>query len=314
MNGRMYDPILGRMLSTDNFVQNKANTQDYNRYTYAINNPMRFIDPSGEFLGDLFGGMFKNTPAKLTQAQIDRANALALEYAKATAIAQSILFSIATAGAFSALPFANTLGIIASSAWSSLSSYSYSGGKTDIVVGFGVGSYNFSTGELGHLGNEENSALEDVGFALGALANISDSVTYSDKLNMAKQQAQTPAEQREIFDQKFKVTKKDKYILANGKGNPRYAVDKFGKPKTPSGWNSLDHDITYYDNGADGALSAFLNTSPDVLQADKTLLLVSRLASGTKYAGQVKLGAYFFIGFKSAANNAYFNHIFFNRR
>ncbi|MEW6773496.1 MAG: RHS repeat-associated core domain-containing protein [Bacteroidota bacterium] len=48
MNGRMYDPQIGRMLSPDNFVQSADATQAYNRYTYALNNPLRYKDPSGE--------------------------------------------------------------------------------------------------------------------------------------------------------------------------------------------------------------------------------------------------------------------------
>ncbi|MBI4648408.1 MAG: hypothetical protein HY738_17950, partial [Bacteroidia bacterium] len=37
MNGRMYDPVLGRMLSPDNFVQSPNNPQNYNRYAYCLN-------------------------------------------------------------------------------------------------------------------------------------------------------------------------------------------------------------------------------------------------------------------------------------
>lgn len=50
MNGRLYDPKLHRFLSPDNFVQDPYNTQNYNRYGYAMNNPLMFVDPSGEFL------------------------------------------------------------------------------------------------------------------------------------------------------------------------------------------------------------------------------------------------------------------------
>ena len=50
MNGRMYDPILGRMLSPDNYVQDPFDIQNYNRYTYCLNNPLKYTDPSGEFL------------------------------------------------------------------------------------------------------------------------------------------------------------------------------------------------------------------------------------------------------------------------
>ncbi|MGB9748079.1 MAG: RHS repeat domain-containing protein, partial [Bacteroidales bacterium] len=47
MNGRVYDPCLGRFLSPDIVVQNPASTQDYNRYSYVLNNPLKYTDPSG---------------------------------------------------------------------------------------------------------------------------------------------------------------------------------------------------------------------------------------------------------------------------
>jgi RHS repeat-associated protein len=47
MNGRMYDPILGRMLSPDNEVTYPLNAQNYNRYSYCLNNPTKYTDPSG---------------------------------------------------------------------------------------------------------------------------------------------------------------------------------------------------------------------------------------------------------------------------
>jgi len=50
MNGRMYDPLLGRMLSPDNYVQAPGNSQNFNRYSYAMNNPLVYTDPDGEFI------------------------------------------------------------------------------------------------------------------------------------------------------------------------------------------------------------------------------------------------------------------------
>lgn len=59
MNGRMYDPVLGRMLSPDNFIQGSYNTQSYNRYSYCINNPLIFTDKDGQWFGidDLISGL-----------------------------------------------------------------------------------------------------------------------------------------------------------------------------------------------------------------------------------------------------------------
>ena len=46
-NVRMYDPALGRFLSPDPFMQSSLNTQNFNRYSYCLNNPLKFTDPSG---------------------------------------------------------------------------------------------------------------------------------------------------------------------------------------------------------------------------------------------------------------------------
>ncbi len=66
MNGRLYDADLKRMLSPDNYVQDPSNSQNFNRYQYGFNNPLKWNDPSGEFgvlaalgaiaLGSLIGG------------------------------------------------------------------------------------------------------------------------------------------------------------------------------------------------------------------------------------------------------------------
>ncbi|MCV9926616.1 FG-GAP-like repeat-containing protein [Flavobacterium sp. LS1R49] len=48
MNSRLYDPVLHRFLSADNYVQNIGNTQNFNQYGYVYNNPLRYTDPSGD--------------------------------------------------------------------------------------------------------------------------------------------------------------------------------------------------------------------------------------------------------------------------
>jgi hypothetical protein len=47
MNGRIYDPLLGRFLSADLVVQFPGNLQSYNRYSYVENNPLTRFDPTG---------------------------------------------------------------------------------------------------------------------------------------------------------------------------------------------------------------------------------------------------------------------------
>lgn len=53
MNGRIYDPEIGRFLSPDPYVQVPEYSQNFNRYTYVLNNPLSYTDPSGHFIVEL---------------------------------------------------------------------------------------------------------------------------------------------------------------------------------------------------------------------------------------------------------------------
>jgi hypothetical protein len=67
MNGRIYDPLLGRMLSADLFVQFMGNVQSYNRYSYNRNNPLSLIDPTG-----YASGTGQKTPEELAREQAEQ--------------------------------------------------------------------------------------------------------------------------------------------------------------------------------------------------------------------------------------------------
>lgn len=47
MNGRVYDPSIGRFITADPLVSDPVNGQNYNRYSYVLNNPTNLTDPSG---------------------------------------------------------------------------------------------------------------------------------------------------------------------------------------------------------------------------------------------------------------------------
>jgi RHS repeat-associated protein len=61
MNGRLFDPTLGRFLQTDPFVQDPKNLQNYNRYAYCLNNPLTCTDPTG----------FETTTIEITGQRFD---------------------------------------------------------------------------------------------------------------------------------------------------------------------------------------------------------------------------------------------------
>jgi RHS repeat-associated protein len=77
MNGRIYDPLIGRFMSADPFLQAPGNLQSHNRYSYVMNNPLNLTDPSGfswwtrfrdkilkpvvfAYIGYLTGGLISN--------------------------------------------------------------------------------------------------------------------------------------------------------------------------------------------------------------------------------------------------------------
>ena len=60
MNGRIYDPRLGRFMQADLWVQYPTNLQSYNLYGYVHNNPLRFVDPSGYGFFDKLARPFKH--------------------------------------------------------------------------------------------------------------------------------------------------------------------------------------------------------------------------------------------------------------
>jgi len=48
------DAGLSRFLSPDNYVQSPTYSQNFNRYSYAVNNPLKYTDPIGEFFWTIF--------------------------------------------------------------------------------------------------------------------------------------------------------------------------------------------------------------------------------------------------------------------
>jgi RHS repeat-associated protein len=62
-NARFYDPALGRFVSADTIVPEPANPQSLNRYSYVLNSPLNYRDPSGHAYdaGDAWAGR-RDTP------------------------------------------------------------------------------------------------------------------------------------------------------------------------------------------------------------------------------------------------------------
>ena len=62
---RWYDPYLNRWIQPDSIIPDPNNSQSYDHYAYALNNPVRYTDPSGNFSEDEIKEIFgfdKNDP------------------------------------------------------------------------------------------------------------------------------------------------------------------------------------------------------------------------------------------------------------
>ena len=94
---RFYDPALGRFLSPDSIVPQPGNPQSLNRYSYTLNNPLRYTDPTGHWGFDVHLGL-------TYKAVFSRALALSIQQGKnpveALSVAGDLAGSIARADAY----------------------------------------------------------------------------------------------------------------------------------------------------------------------------------------------------------------------
>jgi RHS repeat-associated protein len=180
MNGRVYDPLTGQFLNADNFNQAPDRLMGFNRYAYALNNPLLYTDPDGEFawipviIGAIIGayGGHEIAEAKGYDLGDWQGWAFMLGGAVIGGVSGGIGSEIMAGGGF----MANTMSIAYSSTAYSIGMNALSGGMTDVNIGFGGFSYNITNNDWGYLGEKGNTTLANIGYGFGALANIQDIV------------------------------------------------------------------------------------------------------------------------------------------
>jgi RHS repeat-associated protein len=194
MNGRIYDSQLAMFISTDPFVQAPDNVLNFNRYSYCMNNPLKYTDPSGNFIftalavvtgqwwaipmaigadiGMWQGGSMAN--GTMNPFKWDYSSGKTWGYMAGGAAAGGFAGYVGGGIAPSGGMFSNTTAIIASSYINSVGTKFYTSGESDLSVSFGVASYDFDISKWGYLGENGNSTLMNVGYGFGALADVQD--------------------------------------------------------------------------------------------------------------------------------------------
>lgn len=187
MDGRLYDPQVGRMFSPDPFIPDGTNAQDYNKYVYARNNPLKYNDPDGNVvwpamaIGAVVGGFSGYQIGKAYGAKgLDMA-AYIVGGALIGAVSGGMGSAITTTGGI----MANTMGIAASSVVYTTGMSMLSGGAIQPTANFGFGSYNLETGKFNYLLDGDNEWYEDLGYAFGAMANLQDLVAGINGVNVS---------------------------------------------------------------------------------------------------------------------------------
>ena len=167
MNGRVYDPVIARFLSPDNYVQAPDNSQGLNRYTYCMNNPLMYTDPSGDFfwvpvmIGALMYGTV-NTIIHKNRGDIHNFWD-GLKYFTQGAVMGAVV------GATWSLGFA---GVSSSNIWAQVGGYAILGGKAvNFVTTFASGISNF--GNAGKILMGRAYTDENRGFLGGLWQGIS---------------------------------------------------------------------------------------------------------------------------------------------
>ncbi|GIV26483.1 MAG: hypothetical protein KatS3mg027_0297 [Bacteroidia bacterium] len=325
-----------QMLRPDNFVQDATSTQGYNRFAYAYNNPLKYTDPSGEIIfttiaiatgqwwalpmaigadiGMWQGGTLANK-GEMNPLKWDYSSGKTWGYMLGGAIVGGASGYFGGEIAASGGAFANTFALMYSSALYSMGTAGYTGFQTDVTMSFGVGSVNFSKGEVRGLWNwKDLSTGERIGYTLGAMANISDLYgLYTNAIaNRRATSGPTPDEipDKELLEKissgEIKDPSEISNILGTQKSKLHGATHYMGPSKT--GWNprmmrevlkpnknlpidefSYQHDVAHFERGTEGLLSSILSTDRATMISNVTLFRQSLSVINTPLAWKAAL-------------------------
>lgn len=169
MNGRVYDPLVKRFLSPDPYIQLPDFSQNYNRYSYCFNNPLKYTDPSGEsIILAMMIGAFVNTFIQGATGNIDNG----ADFFKAISIG-ALSGAVAALGGGAAMSLMDGAGL-----WGTFANASIGMATSGFVEGAVVGAAaGFAGGFVGAAGNTwANGGSFGEGLAAGLKAGTTGAI------------------------------------------------------------------------------------------------------------------------------------------
>ncbi len=283
MNGRLYDAKLHRFLQPDNFIQDPYNTQNYNRYGYVLNNPLKYTDPSGEELISLtaiiVGAVIAATSYSIKAGYTYGFKASGWGFLKATfigavsgaatwgignyattitSLSEKIVFQAFAHGfaqaTFTGIQGGDPLVGFASGALSSAASSLWSGGGADQWQGFGGKFADSDIGMLafGTVAGGAGASLTGGNFWEGAATGL----VVSGLNHLAHSSGST--DDSEAVREKIASNAESKL------NSPDYALDAEIDNFDSGSWkcNKFVYDVTTESGASPGTPNGMFNTSP----------------------------------------------------
>ena len=172
MNGRIYDPTLARFLQADPFVQFPTNLQSHNRYSYVMNNPLAYTDPSGHIAFSLAATVF------LAKTSLD----IGLVTAIATLSAAGFADALVQGASFGQALQAGFLSGISAAAFSGIGGYLGSNFSGTFAAGLSPGGFALKVlfhGTVGGITSVLGGGRFGHGFASGGVTALGTSLNNS---------------------------------------------------------------------------------------------------------------------------------------